>query len=106
MLWLVIIIQPLEDGGEKKLLSLPHHTPPPPPQSGSNMRLGLSVLFLSLAKSCWCAPQQSCPPGDEFSGEVASASEPRTTHVCNVKPSSARGLTRSARGTGPKGLFE
>lgn len=38
------------------------------------MHLGLWLLFLSLARSCWCAPQQTCHPGDEFLGKVTSAS--------------------------------
>lgn len=34
-----------------------------------NMRAGLWLPFLSLLGSCWCAPQQTCHPGDEFLGK-------------------------------------
>ncbi|KAM7418579.1 hypothetical protein PAMA_015948 [Pampus argenteus] len=33
------------------------------------MHLGLLLLFLSLTKSCWCAPQQTCHPEDELLGK-------------------------------------
>ncbi|XP_061131097.1 carboxypeptidase Z isoform X1 [Syngnathus typhle] len=32
------------------------------------MRLGLWGVFLALTESCWCAPQQTCYPGDELLG--------------------------------------
>ncbi|XP_071060908.1 carboxypeptidase Z isoform X1 [Pseudochaenichthys georgianus] len=38
------------------------------------MRLGLSVLLLSLTRSCWCVPQQqTCHPGDEFLGRCSNS---------------------------------
>ncbi|KAG7487030.1 carboxypeptidase Z-like isoform X1 [Solea senegalensis] len=37
------------------------------------MHSGVLVLFLSLAKSCWCAPQQqSCDPADERLGRCTN----------------------------------
>lgn len=34
------------------------------------MHLGLVLLLSSLARSCWCAPQQTCHPGDAFLGKI------------------------------------
>ncbi|XP_037327476.2 carboxypeptidase Z isoform X2 [Pungitius pungitius] len=36
------------------------------------MRLGLLVLFLSSMRSCWCAPPQTCHPGDEILGRCSN----------------------------------
>ncbi|TWW58545.1 carboxypeptidase Z isoform X2 [Takifugu flavidus] len=38
------------------------------------MRAGLWFPFLSLVGSCWCAPPQTCHPGDEFLGICSSSS--------------------------------
>ncbi|XP_061888474.1 carboxypeptidase Z isoform X2 [Entelurus aequoreus] len=36
------------------------------------MLFGLLGLFLALTKSCWCAPQQTCQPGDQFLGRCSN----------------------------------
>ncbi|KAL6110575.1 cpz [Pungitius sinensis] len=36
------------------------------------MRFGLLVLFLSSMRSCWCAPPQTCHPGDEILGRCSN----------------------------------
>ncbi|KAM8879869.1 carboxypeptidase Z isoform 3-T3 [Spinachia spinachia] len=36
------------------------------------MHLGLLVLFLSSMRSCWCAPPQTCHPGDELLGRCSN----------------------------------
>ncbi|XP_061844194.1 carboxypeptidase Z isoform X2 [Nerophis lumbriciformis] len=36
------------------------------------MLFGLLGLFLALTKSCWCAPQQTCHPGDQFLGRCSN----------------------------------
>ncbi|XP_061737357.1 carboxypeptidase Z isoform X2 [Nerophis ophidion] len=36
------------------------------------MLFGLLGLFLALTKSCWCAPQQTCHPGDHFLGRCSN----------------------------------
>lgn len=35
-----------------------------------NMRPGLWLPLLCLARSCWCAPQQTCGPEDEVFGKA------------------------------------
>lgn len=75
VLWVVIIILPEERESYSFKHTLPHHTPPLSSSSlHSNMHLGLLLLFLSLTRSCRCAPQQTCQPGDEFLGKVTSTS--------------------------------
>uniref|UniRef100_A0AAQ5XBS4 FZ domain-containing protein n=1 Tax=Amphiprion ocellaris TaxID=80972 RepID=A0AAQ5XBS4_AMPOC len=36
------------------------------------MHSGVSLLLLFVARSCWCAPQQTCHPGDEFLGRCSN----------------------------------
>ncbi|XP_044045932.1 carboxypeptidase Z isoform X2 [Siniperca chuatsi] len=73
VLWVVIIIQTRERKSCSFKHTLPHHTPPLSSSLlHSNMRSGLLVLFLSLTKSFWCAPQQTCHPGDEFLGRCSN----------------------------------
>ncbi|XP_077381142.1 carboxypeptidase Z isoform X2 [Festucalex cinctus] len=37
------------------------------------MLWGLLGLFLTLTENCWCAPQQTCQPGDELLGRCSNS---------------------------------